>query len=96
MKCFQALTLLMVSSWPISAAWAQYGLYGAPGMVELTSAPSETTDPLWQSPPDYASRRAAAYVDPWVQPTAVKPVPPPEGKPPRRKKASAAGAQTLE
>jgi len=87
MRFAQALTLLMVSSWPISAAWAQYGLYGAPGMVELSSVPSDTTEPLWQSPPDYASRRPSANADPWVQCTAVKPVPPPEGKPPRRKQA---------
>ena len=87
MKCFQVLTLLMVSSWPISAAWAQYGLYGSPGMVELSSVPSETTYPSWQSPPDYASRPPSVYADPWVQTTALKPAPPPEGKPPRRNQA---------
>ncbi|MFH1268408.1 MAG: BBP7 family outer membrane beta-barrel protein, partial [Planctomycetota bacterium] len=78
MKYFQILTLVSVLSWTTSAAWAQFGLYGSPGMVRLPSAQTQASasDPL-------PFRPGPLYASPLKQVSAVQPAPPPAGAAPR-------------
>ena len=70
MKCLQVLTLLAAISWTTSTAWAQFGLYGSPGLVTLPPVRSET------APADsFSPRLGPRYASPLRQATALDPVP---------------------
>ncbi len=87
MRYLSAITVLTLVSWTASEAWAQLGLYGSPGMVDLPPAglqafPEDTSAVNPAEEPAYLMHEAAVTPSP-QRPRANRPrLAPPRGESP--------------